>query len=167
MCVVSANNLLRAGRGTWLTQVVGNPAVLCISLGALLSGGISHAQAPPDAGSLKRQIEQDQRKPLPEKAPSPFALPQPMKSIGGATVTVSAFRFSGNAQLSDKRLTAAVSAFINQPLDFAGLQNAALAVAAAYRNAGWVVRVYLPEQALAKCVSKARPVIFPPNTLSA
>ena len=45
-----------------------------------------------------------------------------------------------------RNLADAVSDFSNRPLDFSGLQNAALAVAAAYRNEGWIVRVYLPEQ---------------------
>ncbi len=69
-----------------------------------------------------------------------------MQSIGGATLTVNAFRFSGNTRLDDRILTEAVSAFVGRSLDFSGLQNAALAVAAAYRKDGWVVRVYLPEQ---------------------
>jgi hemolysin activation/secretion protein len=125
-----------------LTMKVGRVAALA----SLLTASIAQAQVPPDAGALKRQLEQEQRKSLPDKSPSPFALPQPLKSIGGASVTVTTFRFSGNTKLSDKRLAESVSGFINKPLDFAGLQNAAVAVATAYRNAGWVVRVYLPEQ---------------------
>jgi hemolysin activation/secretion protein len=35
---------------------------------------------------------------------------------------------------------------VGQALDFAGLQRTADAVAAAYREAGWIVRAYLPEQ---------------------
>lgn len=146
MCVVSTSKRVCLGRRPAYSKPSVNPLVLYVALGALLSCGITYAQVPPDAGSIKRQIEQEQRKPLPDQAPSPFALPQPMKSIGGATVTVTTFRFSGNTQLNDKRLTASVKEFVSRPLDFAGLQNAALAVAAAYRKAGWVVRVYLPEQ---------------------
>jgi len=142
---VSAGKVIQKDRSAALPTFISR-ALLGLSLSAMLTGGLAQAQVPPDAGSLKRGIEQDQRKVLPDKAPSPFALPQPMKSLGGASVTVTTFRFSGNTRLSDKRLAEVVKEFLNRPLDFAGLQNAALAVANAYRQAGWVVRVYLPEQ---------------------
>jgi hemolysin activation/secretion protein len=69
-----------------------------------------------------------------------------MVSMSGATVTVNAFRFAGNTLLTGQRLTRSVAGFIGRPLSFAELQNAAIAAAAAYRKAGWVVRVYLPQQ---------------------
>jgi hemolysin activation/secretion protein len=75
-----------------------------------------------------------------------FVAPLPLQSLGGNTVTVSAFNFAGNKLLSTKQLAPVVESFRNRPLDFAQLQNAAIAVAAAYRRAGWVVRVYLPQQ---------------------
>lgn len=56
------------------------------------------------------------------------------------------FRFAGNNLLSSEQLTPALQPFVGQQLDFAGLQRAADAVATAYRQAGWIVRVYLPEQ---------------------
>lgn len=72
--------------------------------------------------------------------------PAPLQSIGGETITVSTFRFAGNTLLTNEQLTNAVSGFVGRPIDFAGLQNAAIAVASAYRKAGWVVRAYLPQQ---------------------
>src|SRR5690606_9258166 len=72
--------------------------------------------------------------------------PSPMESIGGETITVSSFRFAGNALLGEGELSTAVAPFVGRPLDFAGLQNAALAVANAYRERGWLVRAYLPQQ---------------------
>ena len=69
-----------------------------------------------------------------------------MKSIGAATMTVTTFKFAGNTLLTDRRLSRAVAAFVGRPLTFADLQNAAIAVANAYRRAGWVVRAYLPQQ---------------------
>ena len=62
------------------------------------------------------------------------------------TVMVKSFRFAGNNLLSSEQLATALQAFVGQQLDFAGLQRAADAVATAYRQAGWIVRVYLPEQ---------------------
>jgi hemolysin activation/secretion protein len=62
------------------------------------------------------------------------------------TVMVKSFRFAGNTLLSSEQLAPALQAFVGQQLDFAGLQRAADVVATAYRQAGWIVRVYLPEQ---------------------
>ena len=59
---------------------------------------------------------------------------------------VKAFRFAGNTLLSSEQLTPALAGFVGQELDFDGLQRTADAVATAYREAGWIVRVYLPEQ---------------------
>lgn len=69
-----------------------------------------------------------------------------MKRPGGTAIVVIAFRFVGNTLLGAERLTPAVSAYLNRPLDFAQLQAAVSAIATAYREAGWVVRAYLPEQ---------------------
>jgi hemolysin activation/secretion protein len=68
------------------------------------------------------------------------------------TVMVKSFRFAGNSLLSSEQLAPALQAFVGQQLDFAGLQRAADAVATAYRQAGWIVRVYLPEQDISEGV---------------
>jgi hemolysin activation/secretion protein len=113
----------------------------------LLAGAsIVHAQTRPDAGAVRQQIEQQQRAPLPPEGPQQFAPPPPLKSIGGTTVTVHRFTFVGNTLLSNDTLLPTVVPFLDRPLDFNELQNAAVAVATAYRRAGWVVRVYLPQQ---------------------
>ncbi|MEY8875029.1 MAG: ShlB/FhaC/HecB family hemolysin secretion/activation protein [Leptothrix sp. (in: b-proteobacteria)] len=69
-----------------------------------------------------------------------------MQALKGPTVTVKAFRFKGNTLLGNERLAPAVASYLDRALSFAELQNAAAAVAAVYREAGWVVRVYLPQQ---------------------
>jgi hemolysin activation/secretion protein len=120
--------------------------LVCAIAAALLAPGFACAQTAPDAGSLLQQIEKQQHNPLPPKSGPQFEPPPPLQSIGGATVTVKAFSFAGNTLLTGKQLDPAVLGFLNRPLDFAQLQNAAIAVAGAYRRAGWVVRVYLPEQ---------------------
>lgn len=121
-------------------------SVLCAT--AVLSVPfIAMGQAIPDAGSVLRQIEEQQRQPSPSAPPAELIpAPPPLESIGGATVTVAEFRFAGNTLLSSSELAAHIASFVGTPLDFAGLQNAAMAVAAAYRDAGWVVRTYLPRQ---------------------
>jgi hemolysin activation/secretion protein len=105
-----------------------------------------HAQTAPDAGSLLQQIERGQHPTLPPKAPPEFEPPAPMESLGGVTVTVKAFTFAGNTLLTSKQLAPAVAKFIGRPIGFTDLQNAAIAVATLYRQAGWVVRAYLPQQ---------------------
>lgn len=114
---------------------------------ATLAAGAG-AQTLPDAGALRQQLEQERRPPLPPKASPQLAPPRPMTSIGGETVTLSAIRFAGNTLLGNAQLDQVVAPFIGKPLDFAQLQNAAIAVASAYRQAGWVVRAYLPQQDL-------------------
>jgi hemolysin activation/secretion protein len=107
---------------------------------------LSHAQSAPEAGTLLQQIEKQKQPALPPKAGPLFAPPAVLESLGGATVVVKEFRFAGNTRLTNAQLGAAVASFKGRPLNFAELQSAAMAVAAAYRKAGWVVRAYLPKQ---------------------
>jgi hemolysin activation/secretion protein len=107
---------------------------------------LAQAQSPPDAGSLLQQIERQQQPALPPKAAPLFVPPPVLQSVGSATVIVQEFRFAGNTLLSTRQLAPVVAGFKGRALDFAQLQNAAIAVATAYRTAGWIVRVYLPQQ---------------------
>jgi hemolysin activation/secretion protein len=108
---------------------------------------LSVAQVAPDAGSLLQQLERDRKPALPPKSlPTQPAPPAAMQPQAGATLTVSSFRFAGNTLLSADRLLPVVASYLNRPLDFAQLQAATAAVAEVYRQAGWIVRVYLPQQ---------------------
>lgn len=119
--------------------------VSCIAT-ALLIPGLLHAQTVPDAGSVLRQIERERNTALPPESAPLFMPPAPMQSLTGPSVTVSTFIFAGNKMLTDKQLAPAVAGFLGHPIVFAELQDAAVAVANAYRAAGWVVRAYLPKQ---------------------
>src|ERR1700677_4630556 len=77
-----------------------------------------HAQTAPDAGSLLQQIERGQHPALPPKAPPEFEPPAPMQSLGGVTVTVKAFTFTGNTLLTSKQLAPAVAKFLGRPISF-------------------------------------------------
>jgi len=113
----------------------------------LLSALPSLAQTVPDAGVLLQQIEQ-KLNPIPSSqriAPTP----EPLKKLTGETVIVTAFKFSGNTRLSNEVLQAVVAPYLNRPLDFAQLQAVAARVGSAYREAGWIVRAYLPQQEIA------------------
>ena len=104
----------------------------------------------PDAGALRQQIEQNQQQTFPHKAmPEKPAEPPAMQAKTGIIVTVKSFRFVGNTLVSNKKLTPVVASYLNRPLDFTQLQAAAAAIANAYREAGWIVRAYLPAQDIA------------------
>jgi hemolysin activation/secretion protein len=120
--------------------------VTVAALAALLGANIVRAQTLPNAGSELQQLQREHPKPLPPAAPPSFEPPPPLQSLGGVTVTINQFRFAGNTLMTDRRLSRVVSSFLHRPLDFAQLQNAAIAVADAYRKAGRVVRAYLPQQ---------------------
>ncbi len=112
---------------------------------ALIGGApLAHAQTPPDAGVLLQQIEREVKAVRP--VPVTPVRPEPLRKLTGETVTVTEFRFAGNTLLSTAALQRVVAPFLNRPLDFARLQDAAVAVGNAYREAGWIVRSYLPQQ---------------------
>ena len=118
------------------------------SLLVLLSAaGLAQAQVTPDAGSLLQQIEKNRPPPLPQKSPQDLQpAPAPLQNLPGVAVTVTEFRFQGNRLIGSDVLRQAVAPFVGRPLTFQELQNAALAVADAYRQQGWIVRAYLPRQ---------------------
>lgn len=107
----------------------------------------------PDAGSVRQEIEKDHTTAEPQKNPPPEisgASSEASHAATGPTVTVTAFHFSGNSLLTTSQLNTAVAGFLNHPLEFSELQKAAVAVADAYRRAGWIVRAYLPVQVIGK-----------------
>lgn len=103
------------------------------------------APATPDAGALQQQFRRDLPQ-LPAETATPSPAPAGTIPVEGSTLVVESFIFRGATLLSKVQLEAAVAPFLNRPLDFNGLQQAAAAVGEAYRAAGWLARVYLPEQ---------------------
>jgi len=112
---------------------------LCLSI------GITQAAAT-DAGSLQQQIDREREIALPKQSAPVEAEPQPLKTLSGEAITVKKFTFAGNTLLTSEELNQVVASYLNRPLSFAQLQQAAIAVANAYREAGWIVRAYLPKQ---------------------
>lgn len=117
------------------------------TLPGLFMAVIAHAQTTPDAGALQQQMERERQGTLPQRiAPVKPAAPRDMKPVSGLVVTVKQFKLVGNTRLSNEQLAPVLAEYLHRPLDFAQLQAAAAAVGDAYRAAGWVVNVYLPEQ---------------------
>lgn len=122
-------------------------AFLCCGICLSALGMISAAQTVPDAGALQQQIERQRTQVVPRTLDTETrAPPAPMAASAGPLVTVRQFRFAGNTLLSTEQLSLAVAKFLNRPLDFTQLQWAASTIADTYRDAGWVVHAYLPQQ---------------------
>ena len=117
----------------------------------LLSGSSAfvpvRAQTAPDAGALRQQLDNERKPALPQRAaPLQAADKEPLTLPEGATITVDAFRFEGNTLIDAGRLQPLVQGYTGHPIHFADLQRATQAVAAAYREAGWIVQAWLPRQ---------------------
>jgi hemolysin activation/secretion protein len=122
------------------------PAVVA---GTAFSLGLAAQAATPnvDAGALQRQTEQGLKPQIRPQVPKrQEAAPIAPAKDGGVTVTVTSFQFVGNTLLTNDQLAQVVMSFVNRPLSFEALQEAAQLVSSAYRDAGWVVRAYLPKQ---------------------
>ena len=123
-----------------------HPIAATIAL-ALFASSIA-AQTAPDAGSLLREAEKQAPR-LPQ--PAPQAMPQvPLApDASSLRVQVKAFRISGNTLIAEPELQAALAPWVGKESTFAELQQAANAVAEAYRRHGWFARPQLPAQDLA------------------
>lgn len=122
-------------------------------ISAIACGGVHSPQAlaqtagtAPNAGSLQQQLEREMQNPAQPQRLKPLTKPVAEASIVGQTVQVGAFRFQGNTLLSQAQLSAVLTPLLNRPLDFARLQSSAVLVADLYRDQGWVVQTFLPEQ---------------------
>lgn len=121
---------------------------LCLLGLALMLQARLWAQTVPDAGALQQQMERAQQAPAPrlQIPPKDNAIAD-LPSVG-QTVVVNNFKFAGNTLLGDGQLRAALAPLIGRPLDFSHLQSSAVLVADLYRDKGWVVQTFLPEQNL-------------------
>ncbi len=108
----------------------------------------AHAAGPNvDAGSLLRQTEQELKAPKKSRVlPHPEVKPSPTPKATETTVQVRSFKLIGNKLLSSDQLNKALAPFTNRPLTLNQLRDAADAVTATYREAGWTVRTFLPKQ---------------------
>lgn len=107
------------------------------------------AQTPPDAGSLRQEIEKETKVPEPaRKKESLVDVPTPNAKTNpeGLTVTVKSFRFEGNNALSDEQLNDLIAPFLNRPLTFGELETVLSQVLEGYKNAGWIARAFFPPQ---------------------
>ena len=117
--------------------------VCCCGLSPALGKDVS----PVDAGSLQQQIERNQPLRLPPVMSPEVSVGRAIAAPEGApVVTVSRFVFKGNTLLTESQLSQILSGQIGLPLSFSALESLVAQVAQAYRDRGWVVRAFLPEQ---------------------
>lgn len=124
----------------------GSQAVAIVIAGCLTvwTGAVS---AQVDAGSLQQQIDREQQFRLPRLLPpTQPKRPQAQPPSAGPRITVSQFRITGNTIIATAELERVAAPYLGRPLSFADLEEVAARVAERYREAGWTVRVFLPEQ---------------------
>jgi hemolysin activation/secretion protein len=99
----------------------------------------------PDGGDIRNQIERNLPQPaLPAVLPKPTPQAPKVAEDSSEKIVVSRFRFVGNILLSDRVLARSVELYVNRPVDFNELQNAAAMAALAYRDKGYVATVSIP-----------------------
>jgi hemolysin activation/secretion protein len=113
----------------------------------LLANSALQAQTAPDAGQLLRDANRGPAAAVPAQPPE---RPQPTATepAAGPRVQVAAFQLSGVTLLPQAEIQARLAGFVGQPAAMADLRRAADSVAELYRERGYLVRAYLPEQTL-------------------
>lgn len=100
-----------------------------------------------DAGALMRQIEQNAlQSQMQRSMPMREALP-PVLEVNEATrVMVKGFKFRGNKWLTNEQLQTVVMPYANRILNSHDLQSLTRDVTEVYRQSGWLVQAYIPQQ---------------------
>ena len=141
-------------------------AAACIPLAAALlfpapSAAQESGPRAPDAGAILRDVQRDQPR---ERIPAPSedrvereeAAPAPEIPADAPRVPIGEIEFVGNTVLPASELAAIAAEYAGRDLAFAQMEELARVVTAAYRSAGYLARVYLPEQDLSGGVLTVR-----------
>lgn len=131
-------------------------ALIAAASTALIQPLVSFAQSQADAGALQKQIEGQLKT---TTSPQTGTTPRVSKDLGAtrqdvASFEVSGFEFMGHTLLSNEELQAIVTPYMGQRLDIDQLKKIADIVGERYRDAGWMVRVFLPKQDITNGVVK-------------
>jgi hypothetical protein len=99
-----------------------------------------------DAGALQQQIDRTQNLNLPrQRAP---LLPKQMANPprAGLKILVKRFQVNGNTLLEQAKLQPLLDRYEAQELSFSEIETLVGELAEVFRESGWIVRAYLPEQ---------------------
>ncbi len=112
----------------------------------IVTANIAYVQAAPDAGSILKNIEQQQK--IPGTSPSSVKPPEStsVRPAESLTVRVKGFRFKGVKLMSEAILQEKLASFIGQSLTLTELEKATQIVTDVYRESGYMTRVYLSPQ---------------------
>ena len=133
----------------WSTSIWCKFGYLCkytIATLFLICAFKSQAQTPPSAGSIQQQIQS--LRPSSDLKLN-FKSLQDSKlqpSNGGQSIVVKKFKYEGNSLIGKDELDAALAFLLTKPIDFTGLQSSVAIVSDLYREKGWIVHAFLPEQ---------------------
>lgn len=115
--------------------------------------------AAPDAGSVLQQLEAGPGGALFAPAlQTPVVPTPPAADHSGPVVRVNAFELEGPTLLSPGTLQGALKGFTGQDLSLTQLQEAAWVLVQTYREAGWLVNAFVPQQEIEGGVVKLRVV---------
>lgn len=111
----------------------------------------AQAQTVPDAGALMRQTEQTLRfEQMQRNAQRRESFPPAMRLTESTAVTPASIKFSGAKLLSNDQLQAVAQPYVGRELNAHELEHLTEAITQTYRRAGWLVRVYIPQQDLSQ-----------------
>lgn len=117
---------------------------------ALLGLIVAPAHAQTSAGQLLQQNRELEPQPpiLPDatREVAPVEIKPLSPKPGQLSFTVKHFVFIGNIKLSNDELQPIVADFIDKPITFDDLKRVTDAITEFYREKGWLVRVFLPQQ---------------------
>ncbi len=117
---------------------------LCLAAPLLLYPLVVTARFAPDAGSLLQDVEQNNKEELELNEPE---IETPDVDVReGPTLKVNQFIIQGNTLLPDADLQVIASQYTGSEITFQEVNKMLEEVARLYRDAGYLARVYLPEQ---------------------
>jgi hemolysin activation/secretion protein len=116
-------------------------------LAACLSSLSGLAWSAPDAGSVLQQLESRPATNLfAPQLKTPVVPTPPAAGESGPVVRVNAFRIEGAQMLDAPTLQVALAGFAGRELSLTQLQEAAWVLVQTYREAGWLVNAFVPQQ---------------------
>lgn len=128
--------------GRFFVILAATVVVIAIWCGAVMA-------APPDAGSILREIGDKPFQAPPPAKPEELIKPKTAPKepeAKGPKVLVRGFKIKGATRFTEEQLKAVISGYIGRELSFGELDEIIKKLAAFYKERGYLARVYMPEQ---------------------
>ncbi len=130
-----------------ITRFLSVAAVLCAHL---ICFHPAYAQVPPDAGSVRQDLQRTDPAPKPPAARPELRLPEDRAAPAdtGAKILVRDFRITGATLIPVEELRQEIVSSIGSELTLADLRKIALRLSDLYRRKGYFARALVPQQAI-------------------